>query len=251
MGEMSQIEALLDGMRGGLIVSCQPDARDAAGDPMNRAEVMAALAQAVVLGGARAVRADTPAHIAAVRAAVSVPVIGIYKIDLPGFEVRITPTVDSAVAIARAGADFLAVDGTDRPRPDDLSVPGFISAVRSAAGKPVMADISTFAEGAAAAEAGACAVLTTLSGYTSNSPAQEEPDYDLLTRLVRALDVPVIAEGRYSTPEQVARAFDCGAWAVTVGSAITRPRGITERFVRATPGSRGGGAGEGGARSGV
>jgi N-acylglucosamine-6-phosphate 2-epimerase len=97
----------------------------------------------------------------------------------------------------------------------------------------VIADISTFAEGLAAAQAGASAVLTTLSGYTDYTPQREEPDFDLLQRLVNALDLPVIAEGRYNTPALAARALSLGAWAVTVGSAITRPRAITEQFIRA------------------
>lgn len=222
-------------MKNGLIVSCQPDAKDAAHDPMNRPEIMAALAQSAVLGGAVAIRADTPAHIAAVRVAVSVPVIGIYKHDLPGFEVRITPTLADAVQIAQAGATLVAVDGTARHRPEGESAPGFIRAVIAATGKPVIADIATFAEGLAAVEAGACAVLTTLSGYTADSPQQEGPDFDLLYRLARAVSVPVIAEGRYNTPAQAARALDSGAWAVTVGSAITRPRYITAQFAAALP----------------
>ena len=226
-------EPILQPLQGGLIVSCQPDAKDAEHDPMNHPEVMAALAQAVVLGGAVAVRADTPSHIAAVRVVVQVPIIGIYKTDLPGYAVRITPTVERAAAIARAGADIVAVDGTSRPRPEGGDAPGFIRQVIAATGKPVIADIATLDEGIAAAEAGACAVLTTLSGYTAGSPQQEEPDFDLVARLARAVAVPVIAEGRYNTPAQAARALELGAWAVTVGSAITRPRVITQLFAAA------------------
>lgn len=227
------IHPLLEQIKGGLIVSCQPDATDPASDPMNHAEIMAALAQSAVLGGAVAIRADTPAHIAAVRAAVQVPIIGIYKHDLPGFAVRITPTVEDALAIAQAGATFVAVDGTARPRPQGIDAPDFIRKVIGATRKPVMADISTLDEGIAAAQAGACAVLTTLSGYTAYSPQQEEPDYGLVALLARAAGVPVIAEGRYSTPAQAARALEKGAWAVTVGSAITRPRTITAQFINA------------------
>lgn len=224
---------MLETFKGGLIVSCQPDAEDPANDPMNRPEIMAALAKSAVMGGAIAIRADTPGHIAAVRAAVGVPIIGIYKHDLPGFEVRITPIVEDAVAIAQAGADIIAVDGTVRPRPQGRDAADFIQQVMVATGKPVIADISTLSEGIAAAEAGASAVLTTLSGYTAYSKQQEEPDYELVEQLARLLTVPIIAEGRYSTPAQAARALECGAWAVTIGSAITRPRTITAQFMRA------------------
>ena len=215
------------------MVSCQPDAQDAAHDPMNRPEIMAALAQSAVLGGAVAIRADSPAHIAAIRAVVQVPIIGICKHDLPGYAVRITPTLEDALAIARAGASCIAVDATARPRPQGQDAADYIRQVLAATGKPVMADIATLEEGLAAAAAGACAVLPTLSGYTADSPQLEGPDLELLVRLVKALPVPVIAEGRYSSPQDAALALQNGAWAVTVGSAITRPRSITSGFVSA------------------
>lgn len=227
-----ETDQLLRALKGGLIVSCQPDANNPRLDPMNRPEIMAALAQSAILGGAVAIRADSPAHIAAIRAVVQTPIIGIYKQDLSGFTVRITPTVEHALATAQAGADFIAVDGTARSRPQGQDAADFIRQVMIATGKPVMADIATVEEGILAAQAGVCAVLTTLSGYTADSPLQEEPDYELISHLAHVLHTPVIAEGRINSPAQAARALQSGAWAVTVGSAITRPRLITEQFVK-------------------
>jgi N-acylglucosamine-6-phosphate 2-epimerase len=221
----------LEKLHGGLIVSCQPDAGDRAGDPMNSPLIMAALARAVVLGGAVGIRADGVEDIAAIRAAVEVPIIGIYKFDIPGFQVRITPTVELAIQIAQAGADMIALDATNRLRPGNLSVADLIAQVKARTGKPVLADIATVDEGIHAAQVGADAVLPTLSGYTADRLQHDAPDFDLLARLVKALDVPVIMEGRIATPEQAACALKLGAWAVCVGSAITRPRYITERFV--------------------
>lgn len=215
-----------------MIVSCQPELEDREHDPMNRPEIMAALAAAAVRGGAAGIRADSPSHSSAIRVAVSAPIIGIYKFDLPGYAVRITPTVELAVQLAAAGADMIALDATGRPRPEGVTPGGFIRMVMEATRLPVLADISTFEEGLAAAEAGAAAVATTLSGYTPYSLQQEEPDFKLIRQLSRALSVPVIAEGRISTPEQAAHALQCGAWAVTIGSAITRPRTITSWFVK-------------------
>jgi N-acylglucosamine-6-phosphate 2-epimerase len=224
--------SIFDKLRAGLVVSCQPDADEPENDPLNHPEIMAAIAQAAVAGGACAIRADSPAHITAIRAVLSVPLIGIYKVDLPAYAVRITPTVEHAVEISQAGADILAVDATARPRPQGSSAAGYIRLIIEATGKPVLADIATFEEGLAAAEAGAAAVATTLSGYTSYSPRRFEPDFDLLDELVQALSIPVIAEGRFNTPAQAAQAIKRGAWAVTVGSGITRPRTITRWFVR-------------------
>lgn len=216
----------------GLIVSCQaaPD------EPLHGSAYMAAMARAAAEGGAVAIRANGPTDIVAIRAAVSLPIIGLYKIDLPGFEVRITPTVSAALELAEAGADVIAVDATNRPRPENLSVAEMIKRVREATGLPVLADISTLEEGLAAAEAGADLVATTLSGYTAYSPQQDEPDFALIQQLAPALErdrIALIAEGRIHTPEQAARALACGAFAVVVGTAITRPQEITKRFVTA------------------
>jgi N-acylglucosamine-6-phosphate 2-epimerase len=223
---------LFETQRGGLIVSCQPDADEPENDPMNRPEIMAALAAAAVMGGAVAIRADSPAHIAAIRASVSVPIIGIYKFDLPGYAVRITTSVAHALEVAQAGADIIALDATARPHPEGASAGEFIRLVSQATGKPVLADVATYEEGLAAAEAGAAAVATTLSGYTSYSPRRFEPDLALVEKLAKVLTIPVIAEGRYNNPALAAQALKNGAWAVTVGSAITRPATITQSFLR-------------------
>ncbi len=225
------VHPILEKLHGGLIVSCQPDATDRAHDPMNSPAIMAALASAAILGGAVGIRADAPADIAAVRAAVNVPIIGIYKFDIPDFQVRITPTLDCAIQIANAGADVIALDATQRPRPNGLSVAEFIAQVKAKTGKLVVADVSTFEEGLFAATVGADAVLPTLAGYTEYSRNLPGPDFELIKKLAAHLRVPLIAEGKISTPAQAARALALGAWAVCVGSAITRPRAITERFV--------------------
>lgn len=227
---MASVDPLLTRIRGGLIVSCQPEAEARESDPMNSPVIMAALARAAVLGGAVAIRADSPADIAAVRAAVSVPLIGILKRDVPGFAVRITPTLADAERVAAAGADAIALDATARPRPGDLTAADLIGAVKAATRKPVFADVATLEEGVRAAGAGADAVLPTLAGPARDGAADDEPDFELLAALIHAVSVPVIAEGRIATPAQAARALELGAWAVCVGSAITRPRRITASF---------------------
>jgi N-acylglucosamine-6-phosphate 2-epimerase len=93
--------------------------------------------------------------------------------------------------------------------------------------------VSTLEEGRRAADAGADAVGTTLSGYTASSPRQPEPDFALVEALAREVDVPVFAEGRIWTPTEAARALERGADFVVVGTAITNPSAITERFVAA------------------
>jgi putative N-acetylmannosamine-6-phosphate epimerase len=221
---------ILERLRGGLVVSCQAPP----GDPLHGPAFMAAMARAAVLGGAAGIRANGLADVAAVRRAVDVPVIGLWKDGSEG--VYITPTLRHALAVARAGADVVAVDATGRPRPDGSTVAEVVAALGRAAGCLVMADVATLDEGVAAASAGADLVATTLSGYTPDSPSRTGPDLELVAALAARVDVPVVAEGRVGTPEQARAALDAGAFAVVVGSAITRPAHVTARFAAALRG---------------
>ncbi len=214
---------------GGLIVSCQA----LADEPLYGAEIMARMAIAATQGGACAIRANTPVDISAIHAAVELPIIGLYKEEITGFPVYITPTLAHARAVAAAGASVIAIDATNRPRPQPGSLADFIAAIHATTACLVLADIATATEGLAAEAAGADLVSTTMSGYTADSPQQSEPDLALVEALVSRLHVPLLAEGRYYRPEQVKQALDAGALAVVVGGAITRPAEITRRFVGA------------------
>lgn len=217
---------VLAALRHGLVVSCQ--ARE--GEPLHGPVHMTAIARSVVAGGAVGVRIEGIADVAAVRAAVTVPVIGLWKDGHHG--VYITPSLDHALQVAAAGADVVALDATGRPRRDGLSLRDTIEALRTRTDALVMADVSTVEEGVAAAAQGADLVATTLSGYTGGGPAGPGPDLDLVSRLTAVLDLPVVAEGRITTPGQAREALDRGAWTVVVGGAITRPSSITAGFVR-------------------
>ena len=96
-----------------------------------------------------------------------------------------------------------------------------------------MADISTYDEAIRAEQEGADILSTTLSGYTPYSPKGKGPDFQLIKRLVKKVKIPVIAEGKIWTPEEARKAMDLGAYAVVIGSAITRPIMIADRFIKA------------------
>jgi N-acylglucosamine-6-phosphate 2-epimerase len=183
--------------------------------------VIAAMAQAAVRGGAIGVRIDTPAHVDAVRQRVSVPIVGLWKQVLPGYEVYITPQFEHAAAIANAGADIIAIDATLRERPGGETVAGLIAQIHERLGKPVMADIDTIDAAISAAAAGADIVGTTLYGYTAETKHLSPPSFELLTRMVEQLGVPVICEGGIASPAMVKEALKLGAYAVVVGTAIT------------------------------
>jgi putative N-acetylmannosamine-6-phosphate epimerase len=215
--------------RGVLVVSCQ-----ARGDnPLTGPEYMAAMARAAAQGGAGAVRAEGGADIAAIDAAVALPIIGLIKREDAGYPVYITPDFDLARQVAEAGADVIAIDATPRPRRGQ-DVATLIRRIHEELHRPVLADIATLDEGVAADAWGADYVASTLSGYTGG-PVPEGPNLDLVAGLARRCKVPVMAEGRYWSPAQVARAFALGAHAVCVGTAITNPREITRRFAAAVP----------------
>jgi N-acylglucosamine-6-phosphate 2-epimerase len=227
----SSLSPIFHRLQGGLVVSCQalPD------EPLFGSEIMARLAIAARGGGAVGIRANTPVDVRAIRAAVpDLPLIGLFKVVVPGFDdVYITPRLEDAVAVADAGADIIALDGTLRPHPEG-SAADLIRVVKESTGKLVMADIDNEAAAVAAVEAGADVISTTLSGYTPDSPALDGPDIELVRRLTGLnLPVPVVAEGRISTVEEARAALDAGAFAVVVGGAITRPQQITRRFAQA------------------
>lgn len=213
---------------GALIVSCQA----AADSPLHGPDTMARMARAAAAAGAAGIRANGAADVAAIRAAVELPIIGITKRgDRSG--VFITPTVASAGEVVAAGAGVVALDGTRRPRPDGATLQQQITAIHDEFGVVVMADVDDLDAGLAARDAGADIVASTLSGYTGAGPTPREPDLDLVAALVAELDCPVIAEGRFATPELFAAALAAGAHAVVVGGAITDPGQITARFLAA------------------
>lgn len=216
---------------GALVVSCQARADNPLHGPLH----MAAMARAAEAGGARGIRANGAEDVAAIRAATALPIIGIYKLWDDRFPVYITPDFGSAARIAGAGAGIIAIDATPRLRNGE-PVERLIARIRGELGREVFADIATLDEGRAAHSHGATYVATTLSGYTEETASRrgEGPDLELLSALVAAIPAPVVAEGRFDTPELVAEAFRRGAHAVVVGTAITNPREITRRFVQAT-----------------
>jgi N-acylglucosamine-6-phosphate 2-epimerase len=226
----SKIQNLKSKIQNGLIVSCQAPANS----PLAKPEIIAAFAETAVQNGAIGVRIDSPENIRAVKNAVSVPVIGIYKIVSEKSEVYITPTFDSAKQVAEAGADIIAIDATFRSRPDGEKLAEIVEKIHRELNLPVMADVATFEEGVNAEKIGCDFIGTTLSGYTSETKHIIEPDFELVKKL-SSLSTPTICEGRLREPYAVKKAFECGAFAVVVGNAITGTDWLVREFERATP----------------
>ncbi|OOR98733.1 N-acetylmannosamine-6-phosphate 2-epimerase [Haemophilus paracuniculus] len=223
---------LLAALQNGLIASCQP----VDDGPMDNPNIVAAMAQACVIGGAKGIRIEGVANLKATRPVVDVPIIGIVKRDLPDSPVRITPFLQDIDDLAEAGADIIAVDGTFRPRPVEIEMA--LKRIHER-GCLAMADCSNLEEGRYCHQLGFDIVGSTMSGYTSGE-VPDDPDYQLV-RDLKALRANVMAEGRYNSPELAQQAIRCGADFVTVGSALTRLEHIVSWFATAIESAQQGG----------
>ncbi len=214
-------------LKRGLIVSCQAEE----GSPFNAPQFIAAFAKAAELGGAVGVRVRDPENVEAVKKITPLPVIGLTKGHYHSGKVLITPTMGDVLRLIKSGADLVAIDATKRSRPNGMSGVEFLRLIKSNIEVPVMADISNLDEALAAADVGADFISTTLSGYTEETVTPNGlPDIDLVSDVSSRISTPIIAEGRIGTPEQARMAIDHGAYAVCVGTAITRPVDIVQTF---------------------
>lgn len=162
----------------------------------------------------------------------SVVVIGITKPDIIPVNykelVYITPNIEDVNSLIEADADIIAFDATKRER--KTSVLELINFIHSK-NKMAMADIAEFNEAKEAYELGADIISTTLSGYTKNTEnTPDTPDFNLLQKCVKELKCPIILEGKTKDYKDVKHAFELGAYAVVIGSMVTRPHKIIEEF---------------------
>jgi N-acylglucosamine-6-phosphate 2-epimerase len=215
---------LLDGLRGGLVVSVQARAGSALDDP----QVLAAMARAAQDNGAAAVRIQGVRNLQAVRKRVDIPIVGIIKRPYEGFETYITPTLREVREVLDCGAEIVAFDATGRPHPEGHGVAELVAAIHDG-GALAMADCALADDGVCAHAAGADIVATTLCGYTKETRGSELPAYDVV-RAFAQLGTFVICEGGIHAPEAGARALACGADAIVVGTAITNTEWLVGQY---------------------
>jgi len=228
--DMKNTGNMLEQIKGKLVVSCQalPE------EPLHSSYIMGRMAVAAYLGGAAGIRANSVVDIAEIKTQVDLPIIGIIKQVYEGSSVFITPTMKEIDALYQEGDDIIAIDATDRVRPDGTTIEQIFPTIREKYKDQLfMADCSTYEEAVLAAELGFDCVGTTLSGYTEKTKGNELPDFQLVEKLTKTLSVPIIAEGGIWSPEQLGRMFSLGIHSAVVGSAITRPMEITKRYVQA------------------
>lgn len=222
------VPELWQGLQGKLIVSCQADEQDVFYGFMDR------FARAALAGGAAGIRANGPRDIRAIRDAVPLPIIGIQKILHSDGKILITPSLESARDLVAAGAAMVALDCTKRGQ--RYGALQRLARIRTELRVPVLADVATVEEAQEAVRAGADMVLSTMRGYTEDTAHVTRFDPQFIEQLAAAVKVPVIAEGRVDTPALAQEAMRAGAFAVVVGTAITRPHQMVRAFVEAVEG---------------
>lgn len=203
----------------GLIVSCQA----LENEPLHSSYIMSRMAVAAKEGGAIGIRANSSEDIVAIKKEVDLPIIGIIKKNYENSHVYITPTMKEVDELVKTGVDIIALDATINQDQDFLK-----EVLKKYPLQKFMADISTVEEGVIAGQIGFNYVGTTLVGYTEQSKGVN--NFDVLESLIKVCKAKVIAEGNFDTPEKARLALEKGAYAVVVGSAITRPQLITKKF---------------------
>ena len=226
---------MLDKVKGGLIVSCQalPE------EPLHSSFIMGRMALAADQGGAVGIRANTASDIHEIEKNTKLPIIGIVKRDYEGTPIYITPTMKEIEELAETSCAMIALDATDRVRFQGQKLEEFIKEARTLVqDKLLMADIATLDEAIRAEQLGFDCVSTTLMGYTEQSQGHNiaDNDFERLKEILKAVQIPVIAEGHVDTPAKARRCIEIGAHAVVSGGAITRPQLITKAFVEAMRG---------------
>lgn len=227
---MTVVNAILQKLKGGLIVSCQALEKE----PMHSSFIMGRFAVAAAEGGAVGIRANGISDITEIKKQVKLPVIGIVKKDYADSEVYITPTKKEIDELLDAEAEVIAMDATLRKRPGGADLKDLVAYIRkSSPDTAIMADIADEADLMYAAAIGFDLIGTTLRGYTAATKETTIPDIGFIERAVRSVPVPLVAEGGIREPKELKEIFSRGVFAAVIGGAITRPQNITRRFVDA------------------
>jgi len=227
---MSRNEQILAQIKGGLIVSCQA----LEDEPLHSSYIMSRMALAAKEGGAVGIRANTPEDIREIKKVLDLPIIALYKQVYPDSSVYITPTEREVDQLIEVHPEIIALDATNRTRPGGMSLDDFFGMIRKRYPEQLfMADCATYEEGIHAQEIGFDIVGTTLCGYTEDTSDINIPNHSMIKQLAEHLRIPLIAEGGIWELEDLRKITKENIHAVVIGSAITRPREITARFVKA------------------
>lgn len=219
-----------DKLRRGLIVSCQA----CEGEPLYGCNIMHLFARAAKAGGACGIRAQV-GDIAAIKQEVGLPIIGLMKRHYDDSEIYITATKREIDELIASECDVICMDATLRARPNGEKLAELYAYARErCAGRQLMADISTIEEAVNAEALGFEYVSTTLRGCTPETSDRSLPDIEFIAECKARLEkAHLIAEGGVFEISHMEKISRIDPYAVVVGSAITRPKLITERLLGA------------------
>lgn len=222
------MKEIFNQIKGKLIVSCQA----LEDEPLYSSFIMGKMALAATQAGAGGIRANTISDIKEIKKNTNLPIIGIIKRNYGNCNVYITPTIKEVDELVEEGVDIIAIDSTRRKRPDNVELEYFVKNIKEKyPNQIVMGDISNVDEAVYSEKIGIDIVGTTLYGYTDYTKGDNP--LNTLQEVLKAVKIPVIAEGNLDTPEKAKKSIQMGALAVVVGGAITRPKQIAEKFIKA------------------
>lgn len=222
------MKEIFNQIKGKLIVSCQA----LEDEPLYSSFIMGKMALAATQAGAGGIRANTISDIKEIKKNTNLPIIGIIKRNYGNCNVYITPTINEVDELVEEGVDIIAIDSTIRQRPDNVELECFVKNIKEKyPNQIVMGDISNVDEAVYSEKMGVDIVSTTLCGYTDYTKGDNP--LNTLQEVLKAVNIPVIAEGNLDTPEKAKKSIQMGALAVVVGGAITRPKQIAEKFIKA------------------
>jgi N-acylglucosamine-6-phosphate 2-epimerase len=217
-------------LKRGMIVSCQA----VKGEPLYGYGIMHLFAKAAKAGGANGIRALVD-DVDSIKDEVNLPVIGLVKEIYDDSEIYITPTKAEVDRLLKTKCDVLCMDATLRSRPGGITLEELYEYARANAnGREIMADVSTIEEAVNADRLGFDYISTTMRGYTPYTTQYEIPDIDFVAECKEKVkNAKVIAEGGVFELSHMEAISKVNPYAVVVGSAITRPKVITERLLGA------------------
>ena len=212
----------------GLIVSCQA----VEGEVLHDYAIMDLMALAAAAGGACGIRASGVRDIIAIKKRVNLPIIGLIKAHYGDCNVFITPTLKEVKALCEAGVDVLATDATFRDRPNGEKLEDIVKFVReNYPNIELFADTARVEEAIVAEQLGFDYVSTTLCSYTEDTKGIKIPNLGVIDEYVSKIKKSkIVVEGGIWEAGQLKDILEHGIDTVVIGTAITRPKEITQRF---------------------
>lgn len=137
------------------------------------------------------------------------------------------------MACVNAGADVVALDATDRPRPDGRSFEETVHALRAQCDTLIMADCMTIEDIRRGVACGCDLVSTTLSHNKAaiDTTMNDGPDIPILRQALEEFPgFPVICEGHVHTPADAKARHGRGCLGRGRGHRITHPTSLTSWF---------------------